>query len=133
VTDLEEYKSNEGFEKVQQKVEDNNEQQKNRAKKKRKIDELSETQKEEQKKNKRLKEQNANIEQQMIQFSIMYPQVLSRRIIQLASQQSTGGNNEDHRQTNKLYVEVFQKLRQIDPQIVNTIIQTIPSQFANAC
>jgi len=133
VTDLEEYKSNEGFEKVQQKVEDNNEQQKNRAKKKRKIDELSETQKEEQKKNKRLKEQNANIEQQMIQFSIMYPQVLSRRIIQLASQQSTGGNNEDYRQTNKLYVEVFQKLRQIDPQIVNTIIQTIPSQFANAC
>jgi len=131
VTDLEEYKSNEELKKEQQKTKDKERGQKNRAKKKRKIHKLYETQEEEEKKNKRLKEQKANLEQQMIQFGI-YPQLLSKRIIQLASHQSIGGSNEDYRETNELYVNVFQKLHQVNPEIVDIIIQPIPSQFANA-
>jgi len=125
VTDLEEYKSNEELKKEQQNIKAKERGQKYRAKKNRKVDKLYETREKEEKKNKRLKEQNTELEQQMIQLGIMYPQLLSRRIIQLASQQSIGGSNEDYRQTNELYVEVFQKLNQIDPQIVNTIIQRI--------
>jgi len=125
VTDLEEYKSNEELKKEQQKTKDKERGQKNRAKKKRKIHELYETQEEEQKRNKRLKEQKENLEQQMIQFGIMHPQLLSRRIIQLASQQSTGGSNEDYRENNELYVELFQKLHKIIPETVDIIIQTI--------
>jgi len=124
VTDPEEYKSNEELKKEQQNIKAKERGQKYRAKKNRKVDKLYETREKEEKKNKRLKEQNTELEQQMIQLGIM-PQLLSRRIIQLASQQSIGGSNEDYRQTNELYVEVFQKLNQIDPQIVNTIIQRI--------